>query len=316
MTGRETLALRGDEPPNNERVRRALNVLQPHLDAYVRQTLRGVPGARVSSTADLQELLKIMRDGPVHFHGGPSGATVKNCVHQLLEARNRIAHSQPFSDREARHAIDTAGVLAEAMNAPREVINALDALNAPTGPAIGAQQRPMAPAPPTVRAPSPAESRSATPARPERVKRGADDEIINPNQLTADDVAMQRVRCPACEAHVFQEWSAGWDAHAAHKCSGLASTTESERKAEFRARFGHLFRDRGFAVPSKSQRDVMRHIFDRHWPVRDKVIAEYAAAERRGEVVRSRNRYNLSPEQYAHRLLEDGLKKGWLRPAR
>ena len=37
------------------------------------------------------------------------------------------------------------------------------------------------------------------------MKRGADDEIINANELTADDVAMQRVRCPACEAHVFQE---------------------------------------------------------------------------------------------------------------
>lgn len=314
MTDRSLFAMQGDEPPNNARVRRALNLLKPHLEAYVRQTLAGVPGARVSSTADGQELFKIMRANPVHFFSGRSGTTVSNCVKLLLDARNRNAHDHPFSDREARHAIDAVGILAEAIGAPREIIDALDALNAPIASAIEPQQRPIVPAAPTVRAPTPAESRSATPARPERVKRGADDEIINAPELTADEVAMQRVRCPACEAHVFQEWSAGWDAHAAHKCSGLASTTESERKAEFRARFGHLFRDRGFAVPSKSQRDVMRQIFDRHWPVRDKMIAEYAAAERRGEVMRSRNRYNLSPEQYAHRLLEDGLKKGWLRP--
>lgn len=202
--------MQGDEPPNNARVRRALNLLKPHLDAYVRQTLAGVPGARVSSTADGQELFKIMRANPVHFFSGRSGTTVSNCVKLLLDARNRNAHDHPFSDREARHAIDAVGILAEAIGAPREIIDALDALNAPIASAIEPQQRPIVPAAPTVRAPTPAESRSATPARPERVKRGADDEIINAPELTADEVAMQRVRCPACEAHVFQEWSAGW----------------------------------------------------------------------------------------------------------
>jgi excisionase family DNA binding protein len=99
----------------------------------------------------------------------------------------------------------------------------------------------------------------------------------------------------------FRKWSAGWDAHAAYKCTGLSATTELEQKDEFRTRFSHLFRKSGFAAPLPSQRDVMRQIVNLHWPDRERVIEECATAERRGEVPRSRNRYNLSPEQYAHR---------------
>lgn len=312
MAGQDRVALPGDEPPNNARVRRALNVLKPHLDAFVRQTLSRVPGARVSATADVQELLKVMRAKPVHFFSGDSGTTVRNCVHQLLDARNRTAHDQPISNREARHAVDAVSMLAEAIGAPRDVVNALDALNASPEPATP-QAHSSGTTTPNASAPALSKPSLPSEGKSNRVKRGAGDEIINAQELTADDVAMQRVRCPACELHVFQEWSAGWDAHAAHRCSGLTGTTDDERKAEFRTRFGHLFRPRGFAVPSKSQRDIMRGIFRRHWPDRAKVIREYAAAEERGEAIRSRNRYNLSPQQYAERLLEDGLKKGWLR---
>lgn len=48
--------------------------------------------------------------------------------------------------------------------------------------------------------------------------------------------------CPACEFHEFVRWPFGWDAHAAHRCSGLEETTPVARKAEFKSRFGHMFR--------------------------------------------------------------------------
>ncbi len=43
--------------------------------------------------------------------------------------------------------------------------------------------------------------------------------------------------CPACNTHVFKRWPFGWDAHAAHKCSGLKETDEVARKAEFKRKF-------------------------------------------------------------------------------
>ena len=43
--------------------------------------------------------------------------------------------------------------------------------------------------------------------------------------------------CPACNTHVFKRWPFGWDAHAAHKCSGLKETSEVARKAEFKRKF-------------------------------------------------------------------------------
>lgn len=62
-----------------------------------------------------------------------------------------------------------------------------------------------------------------------------------------------------------------------------------------------------------SQRDMMRDIFRRHRGDEEAVVREYAAAETRGEVTRSSNAYDLSPEDYARRLLEDARKKGWIR---
>lgn len=69
----------------------------------------------------------------------------------------------------------------------------------------------------------------------EAVIEGADD-------LTAAEVVHRRVRCPACQEKVFERWPDGWDAHAAHRCQGLAAATEGGRKAEFRERYSHLFR--------------------------------------------------------------------------
>jgi hypothetical protein len=43
--------------------------------------------------------------------------------------------------------------------------------------------------------------------------------------------------CPACHQHEFKRWPFGWDAHAAHKCTGLLEGEPEARKKEFKRRF-------------------------------------------------------------------------------
>lgn len=66
------------------------------------------------------------------------------------------------------------------------------------------------------------------------------------------------------------------------------------------------------SAPRRSQRDVMRAIFHVHGHDADRVVREYAAAERRGEVARKSNQADISAEDYARALLNDGERKGWL----
>jgi len=66
--------------------------------------------------------------------------------------------------------------------------------------------------------------------------------ILNAHELTAAQVANKAVRCPACEKMNFKMWPEGWDAHAEHKCAGLAEVDGTARKAEYKRRYGHLFR--------------------------------------------------------------------------
>jgi len=62
-----------------------------------------------------------------------------------------------------------------------------------------------------------------------------------------------------------------------------------------------------------SQRNIMRQIYRRHrGRDDDAIISEYANAERQGLVQRINNEHNLSPEDYARRLLADGRRRGWL----
>jgi hypothetical protein len=62
-----------------------------------------------------------------------------------------------------------------------------------------------------------------------------------------------------------------------------------------------------------SQRSAMRKIYSRNRNDLERVIEEYAQAERDGLVARSNNTHQTSPEAYARALLSDGLKKGWLK---
>lgn len=43
--------------------------------------------------------------------------------------------------------------------------------------------------------------------------------------------------CPACYQHEFKRWPLGWDAHAAHRCTGLTEVEPEARKKEFKCRF-------------------------------------------------------------------------------
>jgi hypothetical protein len=62
----------------------------------------------------------------------------------------------------------------------------------------------------------------------------------------------------------------------------------------------------------ESQREVMARIFAAVDGDHELAVREYAAAERRGEVVRKSNRYGIDAATYARALLNDGRKKGWL----
>lgn len=66
--------------------------------------------------------------------------------------------------------------------------------------------------------------------------------ILNAAVLTDRQVVNQRVLCPCCGEKTFEKWPLGWDAHATHRCSGLRSSGETERKAEFKKAFRNLFR--------------------------------------------------------------------------
>ena len=63
---------------------------------------------------------------------------------------------------------------------------------------------------------------------------------------------------------------------------------------------------------TKSQREFMRDLVRRYGANEERVIREYAEAEKRGEVQRKRNSYDLMPEQYARALWRDAAHKGWI----
>jgi len=71
------------------------------------------------------------------------------------------------------------------------------------------------------------------------------------------------------------------------------------------------------AVPASTkrpgQRETMRTIWSSVGGDEGRAIADYAAAERFGLVLRKTNKSGYSPEDYAKALISDGLRKGWLK---
>ena len=61
-----------------------------------------------------------------------------------------------------------------------------------------------------------------------------------------------------------------------------------------------------------NQRDKMRELFQRYGDNESILIQKYAEAEQRGEVKRKSDQNNVSPEEYAVRLLADARRKGWI----
>jgi len=61
------------------------------------------------------------------------------------------------------------------------------------------------------------------------------------SQDPTDSSVNETMVCPACGKHSFKRWPWGWDAHAAHVCSGLRETEPGARKEEFRRRFAGYF---------------------------------------------------------------------------
>jgi hypothetical protein len=56
----------------------------------------------------------------------------------------------------------------------------------------------------------------------------------------------------------------------------------------------------------------MRRVWAQFGPNEARVIAAYAAEERAGRAPRKLNTHGESPEEYARRLLYDGVTKNWL----
>lgn len=57
----------------------------------------------------------------------------------------------------------------------------------------------------------------------------------------------------------------------------------------------------------------MRNLYLRLSGDRGSVVQAYAAAERRGDVERRSNKHRIGADDYANRLFDDGIRKGWLR---
>lgn len=294
-----TTTVHDSDEARRVRVRRALDVLKPYLTTFADQRLSAALGARRPERQDISAVL-----GAILEHWEPVFArhlsrTVRHYLHELRDIRNRWAHEEHFEDEEVRRAVDTAALVAKAIGAPPAVVNEIRLVAGGALPHASIAPPPAAP-------PAPKPTRAPGDINDPEV-------IVDVAGLDAGDVVMKRVLCPACGEKVFDMWPLGWDAHSAHSCPGVEGDTEEERKADFRSRFAHLFRDGGTGglVP-RSQRDVMRRIYVECRADEARAAREYAAAELRGEVRRARNRYGMSAEEYARRLLADGLKKGWL----
>jgi len=61
-----------------------------------------------------------------------------------------------------------------------------------------------------------------------------------------------------------------------------------------------------------TQRDIMRRLWRRHEGDTEAIVRAWARAEASGEAHRASNVYDLSPKDYGRRLLNDGIKKGWI----
>lgn len=76
--------------------------------------------------------------------------------------------------------------------------------------------------------------------KPPRTERRPNRVASRPTGAKESPSGLDRL-CPACKAKTFKRWPWGWDAHAAHTCTGISGSDPEERKREFKERFGQLF---------------------------------------------------------------------------
>lgn len=111
---------------NTDRVRWALEELLPYFHTYVNQTLQRAAPGRHPLDPDITVLVGAMLDEWGVFRTALHRA--RPYLHELREVRNALMHFQPFSDGQARRAIDTIRLIADAIGAPTTKYDGLGTL--------------------------------------------------------------------------------------------------------------------------------------------------------------------------------------------
>lgn len=127
---------------NTDRVRWALEELLPYLHTYVNQTLQQAAPNRQPVDQDITVLVGAVLDEWGVFRMGLGRA--RPYLHELREVRNALMHFQPFSDDQARRAIDTIRLIADAIGAPTTPYDGLASRTKVGGSASARLARPMA----------------------------------------------------------------------------------------------------------------------------------------------------------------------------
>jgi hypothetical protein len=107
-----------------------------------------------------------------------------------------------------------------------------------------------------------------------------------------------------------------WEAKARVALCGAATAARSDQPKTIavpHAERRNVQRLTGSTRFRSTQRAIMQRLVVEHGGDIERVITAYANAERNGEATRSRNTSNLGPEAYARALLNDGMRKGWLK---
>jgi hypothetical protein len=232
-------------------VRVALDDLKGYLAVFVADARgngpipAGVPSSGRSSRrgsvavhdADIAALVGVVLD-EWHVFSSRLSPLVRIYLREVKEVRNLWAHERPFSEEEATRAVATIRLVGVAIGRPTATAGAtkvpIDVVATNDEPSSVLRQ-------PQVPTPTAIGRTGRSGAAVQRDSRGV---VTNAAELTAADLAMERVLCPACGVKVFEKWPGGWDAHAASSraCRADLGATEAERKAEFKRRFREQFR--------------------------------------------------------------------------
>jgi hypothetical protein len=109
----------------SDRVRWALEELVPYLHSYVNGVLQRSRSDGGPVDADITALMGAILDNWNVFR--PELRSSRSYLHEVRDVRNALMHFRPFSDGQARRAIDTIRLVAEAIGAPTERLTALAA---------------------------------------------------------------------------------------------------------------------------------------------------------------------------------------------